>query len=205
MDDGVNLNEILLKTVRQSEGVLQASLFLTEDYQKVLELEKEAEKNSLMGLGIVFNSGLREVLNCEYIIVALTDVDFDWWQDLPCLVLKKGDQVVGEEVRDEQAKNLSSNGANVWFMHEHFVIYKDRISFPKDLKDKTCYFDTPCLPSRCVLEDDRIGAHSIIFANPSVLTDNYLKDKYFKGMNKKGAGTILVGLKLGQDCSQREF
>lgn len=188
------LKDILLQALRKSKGVVQAALFLGEDHQKVIDLEGEAEKRGLMGLGKVFNSGLRDVLQCEHIFLGLTNMDFDWG-GLPCLVLKKGDELVGQEVCDEQTRSRLSDQENVWFMHERFVIYKDRISFPKELLDKTCYFDTPCLPATwCTLEEDAgIDPDSIIFANPSLLTDGYLKKKYFHGVDEKGLGTILVG------------
>ncbi len=203
--DNDSLSDILLRALQNSKGIIGAAFLLDEDHQKILEIETESEKRSLMGLGKVFNSGLREVLQCTHIVVGLTNMDFDWGR-LPSLVLKKGDEVVGEEVRDEEDRSKLSSQENVWFMHECFVIYKDRMSFPKELMDKTCYFDTPCLPAEwCRLEGKNhlINFNAVIFANPSTLTDNFLKTKYFKGVNEKGVGTILVGLQLGRTNNER--
>ena len=149
-----------------------------------------------MGLGKVVNSGVREVLNSELIYVALTNMDFDWGCD-PSLVLKKGEEVVGEEVRDKEVIARLSNQKNVWFMHQNFVVYKDKLSFPQDIMKKICHFEIPYLPAEwCTIEDDNFQCHSIIYANPATPCDVYLKEQYFGGLDKRGLGTILVGVKL---------
>jgi hypothetical protein len=61
---------------------------------------KKAEERALMGLGKVVNTGVLEVLDQDLVYAALTDMDFDWGDEAR-LVLKKGDEVVGEAVRDE--------------------------------------------------------------------------------------------------------
>ncbi len=104
---------------------------------------------------------------------------------------------MGEEVRDKEVITRLSKQKNVWFMHENFVIYKDRISFPKELTQKVCRFEIPCLPAKwCVLENDSFQCQSIIYANPATPCDIYLKKQYFRGLDEKGLGTILVGVKL---------
>jgi hypothetical protein len=199
--DKSQLNDAMVKALCKSHGIVDARPVFDEDRQKILEIEEDSEKRGLMGLGKVFNSGLREVLGCDRIYVALTSMDFDWGER-PSLVLKKGDHIVGEEVRDEEARSRLADQEDVWFMHDHFVIYKNRVSFPKDLLDKTCYFDTPCLPAEwCTFEDDRFDCQSIIYANPAAPSDVYLKGKYFQGYKEEGLGTILVGLHMSGDIT----
>lgn len=195
MDKNI-LDEIMKNTLRKSNGIVEACAFLDQDRPKILEIEEEAEKRGLMGLGKVYNSGIREVLKCDLLYVALTNMDFDWGCG-PSLVLKKDQDVVGEEVRDKDAIKRMSKQENVWFMHDNFVIYKDRVSFPQDLLKKTCYFDTPSLPAEwCSVEDERFECHSIVYANPSAPSDLFLKGKYFKTSDEKGIGTIFVGVQL---------
>ncbi len=184
------------KAFSKVAGLVKASLLPKDDHQKILDVEQEAEKNAFMGFGNVINAGVREVLTCKLIYVALTNMDFDWGCQ-PSLVIKKGSELVGEEVRDKERLTELSHREDVWFMHQNFVIYKDKISFPKDLMKKICHFEIPGLPADwCQLEDEAIEYHSIIYANPSTPCDNFLKKQYFDGIHEKGLGTILVGVNL---------
>jgi hypothetical protein len=185
---------LMVSTLEKVKGIVKASPFAPEDRRKIREIEEDAEKRSLMGLGKVVNVGVREVLNCDLVYVALNNMDFDWGCHAT-LVLKKGDEVVGEEVRDEEIIAGLSKRKNVWFMHKNFVVYKDKVSFPQDIMQKICYFEIPCLPAEwCLVEDNTLQCDSIIYANPCTPSDIYLKEQYFDGLDEKGCGTILVGI-----------
>ena len=63
--------------------------------------------------------------------------------------------------------------------------------------NKVCHFEIPWLPAEfCILNHDQFQCHSIDFANPCVPGDIFLKAQYFDGLEEKGLGTILVGVKL---------
>ncbi len=187
---------LMIVALKKVKGIVDVSPLSEEDRQQVLDIERDAEERSLMGLGKVVNTGVREVLNYDLIYVVLTNMDFNWGCH-PALVLKKDREMVGEEVRDEEVIARLSNQKNVWFMHKNFVVYKDKIAFPEDIIKKICYFEIPYLPSEwCIVEDDKFQCHSIIHANPSAPCDLYLKKQYFSGLDEKGLGTILVGVKL---------
>jgi hypothetical protein len=105
--------------------------------------------------------------------------------------------VVGEEILDKELLDEVSNQQDVWVMGQNFVVYKDRVCFPQDIVKKICHFETPCIPvDWCTVEDDRFECHSIIFCNPAVPCDLYLKEQYFRGIDEGGLGTILIGVKL---------
>lgn len=186
----------MMGVLSKVKGLQESCPLRQEDHRPILEKEQEAEERSLMGLGKVINTGVREILNSDFVYVALTTMDFDWGCHAT-LVLKKDQEVVGEEVRDEAVIAELSEKENVWFLHKNFVVYKDKISFPQDIMKKVCYFEIPCLPADfCLLENDKLQCHSIVYANPSTLCDLYLKEKYFAGLDQKGLGTILVGVIL---------
>ena len=194
----MNKNEtdtLMVSTLNKVKGIEKACLFEPEDRRKIMEIEEDAEKRSLMGLGKVINVGVRDVLKCDRIYVALNNMNFDWGCHAT-LVLKKGEEVVGEEVRDEGIIAGLANRKNVWFMHKNFVVYKDKMSFPQDIMQKNCYFEIPCLPAEwCRVEDSTLQHDSIIYANPCTPSDVFLKEQYFNGLDEKGCGTILVGIK----------
>jgi len=194
--DKQKIDKIMTTALKNVKGIVKASIFSSDDHQKMLDIEQEAEKKAFMGLGNVVNAGVRKVLTYELIYVALTNMDFAWGTH-PSLVMKKGEELVGEEVQDKQRIAELSKRKDVWFMHENFVIYKDKVSFPQDLMKKICHFEIPGLPADwCRLEDEAIENHSIIYANPSILGDTFLKERYFDGIPEKGLGTILIGVDL---------
>jgi hypothetical protein len=187
---------VMVSALKKVKGIVEASPFSSEDHAKIIDIEQDAENRSLMGLGKVVNTGVREVLTCDYVYVALNNMDFDWGCHAT-LVLIKDDEVVGEEVRDEGVIARLRNKKNVWFMHKNFVVYKDKITFPQDIMKKICHFEIPWLPADwCIVGDDRFQYQSILYANPATPSDVFLKDQYFSGLDERGLGTILVGVKL---------
>ncbi|MDZ7580581.1 MAG: hypothetical protein U5R30_08155 [Deltaproteobacteria bacterium] len=195
--DRKTIDNVLISALRNVKGIVNSCPLPNDDHPRILEIELEAEKRSLMGLGKVVNTGVREILNHDLVYAALTSKDFDWGC-YSTLLLKKGQEIVGQEIRDEAVLAELANKKNVWFLHKNFVIYKDRISFPNDIMNKICTFEIPCLPADfCVLGDDRLRCHAINFASPSVLCDVYLKEHYFDGENVADLGTILIGVKQG--------
>jgi hypothetical protein len=192
--DRQKIDKIMTAALKNVKGIIKASPFSSDDRQKMLDVEQEAEKKAFMGLGNVINTGVREVLTCRFIYVALTNMDFEWGSQ-PGLVMKKGQELVGEEIRDKEQLAELSNRKDVWFLHQNFVIYKDKVSFPQDLMKKICHFEIPNLQADwCQVDDEGFEDHSIVYANPSILGDTFLKDRYFNGIDAKGLGTILVGV-----------
>ena len=193
-EDAADVDQAVLAALNRVAGLESPQPLRKEDFDAILQKEDEAEERSLMGLGKVVNTGVRKVLTCERVYVALTTMDFDWGCKAT-LVLKKGDDVVGEEVRDDDAIAELSQRKDVWFMHKNFVIYKDKISFPQDIMKKICHFEIPCLPAEfCTPEDNRLGDRNILYATTATLGDIFLKNHYFDGMDQQGTGTILVGI-----------
>ena len=189
-------DKLMKGALRKVKGLKGSCPLLDEDRQQILAKEQEAEERSLMGLGKVINTGVREVLNGDLVYVALTTMDFDWGYKAT-LILKKDQEVVGEEVRNKAMIAELSEKENVWFLHKNFVVYKDKISFPQDIMKKICFFEIPCLPADFfILDTDDFQYQSVFYGNPSTLCDIYLKEKYFAGIDEKGLGTILVGVTL---------
>ncbi len=192
--DKSHVDALMVSALEKVKGIVKACPFAAADRHKILEIEQDAEKRSLMGLGKVVNVGVREVLKCDKIYAALSNMDFNWGCHAS-LVLKKGDEVVGKEVRDEEIIARLSKQKNVWFMHKNFIVYKDKMSFPQDIMQKICFFEIPCLPAEwCLVEDNTFQCDSIIYANPCTPSDIFLKEQYFNGLDEKGCGTILVGI-----------
>jgi hypothetical protein len=188
----------LMSALRKVKGIVSCCPLPNDDHPRILEKEIEAEQRSLMGLGKVVNTGVREILNYDWVYAALTSMEFDWGCQ-SSLLLKKGQEIVGQEVRDQAMLAELAGQKNVWFLHKNFVVYKDRIAFPQDIMKKICHFEIPVLPVECCgLDDDRLECRSVQFASPSVLCDLYLKEQYFSSENTADLGTVLIGARRGR-------
>jgi hypothetical protein len=185
-------DEIILAALRQVKGLTEVVPLADADRQTIRDIEAEAEAKSLLGLGKVINAGVQEILKCDWLYVGLTNLEFDW----AChsnLLMKKGDQIVGEEVRNQETIDRLSTCENVWFLHKNFVVYKDRVTFPQDVMKKICYFEIPCHPANWPVD---LQCHAILYCSPSTPCDVFLKNQYFQGVDSRGSGTILIGVKL---------
>ncbi len=194
MDNITQLNTQIMQSLKGVIGIQDVCFLRPEDHHKILNVEEEAEKRSLKGLGKVINSGVREVLQFDLVYVALTTMEFTWGH-CATLILMKGDKLVGEEIHDEAVMAKLSEDPNVWFMHKNFVIYKDRVSFPKDIMKKNCHFEIPSLSADWLSVDTENGMRfDVKYGNPSTFCDVYLKEHYFDGTEQLGLGTILIGV-----------
>ncbi len=185
--------EKLMRALSNIPEVQDVKKLCQEDINKLLEIEKEAEQRSLMSLGKVINVAVREALECENIYIILNTVDFDWGTEFPTLLMKKEGEIVGEEVRNVNRISELSRNKDIWFMHKNFAVYKNKISFPQDIMNKTCYFEIPPIPAHWEeLSSFWNKGLQFFFAAPSPLGDSFLKDNYFQGAHEQGSGTCLV-------------
>jgi hypothetical protein len=185
------------------KGILYVCPIRLEDHSEILRLEDEAEKRSLMGMGKVINSGVRKALQYDSVYVALTSKEFNWGH-CSSLILKKGDTLVGEDLYDEKVLAELAKSPNAWFLHKNFVIYKDLISFPKDIMQKVCHFEVPGVQVDWLPNDTKNKIRFDVWhASPSTYCDVHLKEHYFKeylnkncfdGTKEQGFGTILIGV-----------
>ncbi len=187
----MDLAERIMECLKGVKGIHAVFRLNEEDKLLLLDVETAAEKKAFMGLGMCYNSGVREVLRCPLVFVAITGMDFDWGCQSH-IVLKKGDEIVGEEVLDENKIADLKGKKNVWFLHKNFVIYKDCCEFPQDLVDKKCCFELPALsvsdhiPALCEFGD-------VVLCYPSTSGDIFLKEKYYEAKDERGTGTVLLG------------
>lgn len=192
--DRTKIDQEMIAALKKVKGIVDVRPFDDKDKQEILNLEEKSEKCSLMGLGAVINVGIRDVLACDLVYVALTNMDFEWPPS--CLILKKGDVVAGEEIRDKETIDRLAKEENVWLMMDNFVVYKDRVSFPHDLIKRVCHFEVPSIPGEWPsLKETSLSYQAVICAVPATPGDLFLKSNY-QYADERGMGTILIGVKL---------
>jgi hypothetical protein len=195
MIDRKSVDMKIIAGLKEGKGIEDVRPLLEQDRARVLEIEEEAQEKSFMGLGIVINMGVKAVLDCELVYVARTSMGFEWGE-YPSLIMKKGQEIVGEEISDKERIARVQKEKDVWLMGGTFVVYKDKVEFPHDILKKVCHFETPLIPVKwCIIEDDRFQCHDLIFCNPTTPCDLFLKQEYFGGNDEAGSGTILVGVR----------
>jgi len=183
----------ILGCLTKIKGIQSAFALEEADRFALLEIEIQAEKKSFMGMGKTYNSGIREVLRCPLVVLAITNMDFEWGCQSHML-LKKDDEIVGEEVTDPSRIKELERQENVSFLHKNFVIYKDKIDFPCDIIEKRCCFELPALTQeQCFLGLADYGVY--VFCFPSTPGDVFLKNKYYGGLDEQGTGTVVFGFK----------
>jgi hypothetical protein len=186
----------LIQKLTDRQGIVEVHSLHELDRPKVARIEKEVEATSLMGLGAVVNVGVDRVLEHTRVFVALTDEQFNLG-DHPSIVLKKGDQVVGEEIRDQDKIAIMQGQSDVLLLGKFFVVYKNRIRFPQDLVTRICRFELPhAAVDWCCLEDDDAVQREAVVSSVSAQSDIFLKSRYFGGVRGDELGTILIGVGL---------
>ena len=128
------------------------------------------------------------------IYAAVTSMGFDWGCNAS-LVLKKGDQVVGEEVRDASViQNLTRRRQRMVPAPE-FRRLQGQDPVSPGLTEKICRFEIPSLPVDWCAVHRRDGQPVVlIYCNPSAPGDLFIKERYFEPSQEEGLGTILVGM-----------
>jgi hypothetical protein len=182
--------------IGRMKGIRALFVLDAADKFSLLNIEVEAEKKAFMGMGKTYNSGIREVLRCPLVVVAITDMDFEWGCQSHML-LKKDDMIVGEEVRDPDRIAHLRTQPSVFFLHKNFVIYRDRVDFPRDIVEKRCCFELPALTADpCFVGLDEFGEY--VFCFPSTPGDVFLKERFIDSVDERGTGSVLLGFKDGQ-------
>jgi hypothetical protein len=189
----LDIAERIVEYLLRIKGIRAVFRLDEEDRLRLLDVETAAEKKAFMGLGMCYNSGIRDVLRCDMVFVGITGMDFDWGCQSH-IILKKGEEIVGEEVLDEARIEKLKERKDVWFLHKNFVIYKDSCSFPEDLVAKRCCFELPALTSEGAIPGlEQFG--DTVFCFPSTAGDVFLKERYYDAKDERGTGTAVFGFK----------
>lgn len=168
------------------KGVLGIKVLSQEEREKILELEQEAEKKVLFGMGKGFNAGLREILKRDFVVVIITDNEFEWPPE-PAIQIVCDDEVIGEEIKSpEKAEDYKKQGHIV---AGNLVIFKDKAKSIMSRKNFTVVF--PPMSFKQLEGVDEFT--DVISASPCPPSHLFL----IEWMSVNNApGTILVGFNL---------
>jgi len=182
----------VLSKIKEIKGVHQTLVLTEEDRRKTLELEEEAQKHVMMGIGYGNNQGVRTVLQRDVAIAFVTDNEYVWPPG-PNLILKWKDRVIGEEVTDPKKLDELKKTEGIALIG-NFAVYKDRMPAVSDMVKMP---STVLFPPKPCLEIKEVkGVFDAIQASPCASADDYLKKRMKANLTDQHLGTALIGFNL---------
>ena len=172
----------ILRRVAEVKGVFSPMLLGPEDRRSILRLEAEAEKRIMLGRISGINLGVRTVLKMDYVVAALTNMEFEWPKATCILVCDN--RAVGEVVHDKNRLRMLREKGEI--VLGNLVIYKKLYRKASRRKMRLII-----LPLRVAME---IEGYWVIVGSPSPPTDHYIKQRLGYSSENPEIGTILVGL-----------
>ncbi len=168
------------------KGVLWIKILSQEDKEKILQIEQEAEKHVLFGLGKGLNTGLREILKRDIIIAIGNDNEFEWPPESAIQLVSDG-EVIGEEIKSpEKAKEYKEQGHVI---AGNLVIYRDKTRSVMRARNFTVVF-----PPMSFKPFESISEFTdVISASPCPPSHLFICEKMGK---EEVPGTILVGFNI---------
>ncbi len=161
----------IIDELRKIKGVVDVKLLDDSTRSKIEEIEKNYSETLVKGLGKPYNLGVFECLKRKYVIVLLTNEEFEWPKG-PYTIIKLANEVIAE---------INKKGMKIF--HEKIANLRKCTSEPP----KAIF-----LTLKPTDEIKRIIPNAIL-ASPSPPTDSYLK-KLFKleEVRTQNLGTMLV-------------
>jgi len=168
------------------KGVLGIKMLSKGEREKILELEQEAEKHVLYGMGKGLNTGLREILKRDFIVAIANDDEFEWPPE-PAIQIVCGNEVIGEEIKSpEKAEEYKRQGHIVT---GNLVIFRDKAKSIMSRKDFTVVFPPMSFKRLEVIDEFT----DVVSASPCPPSHLFISEC----MNANNApGTILVGFNI---------
>ncbi|MEM3437122.1 MAG: hypothetical protein QXP55_01105 [Nitrososphaerales archaeon] len=185
----MDVNEIEKKirlVLEGVKGIINIKVLSKEEKEKLLELEQEAEKKVLFGIGKGLNLGLRETLKRDFMVAIVNNNEFEWPPE-PAIQIVCNGEVIGEEIKSpEKAEEYKKQGHIV---AGNLVIFKDKAKFIMQRKDFTIVFPPMSFKQLEGVEE----FIDVVSASPCPPSHLYL----IECMNVAHApGTILVGFNI---------
>lgn len=185
----------VVSVLKSSKGVHVTCELSKDDRKIILQLEKEAEKRVLGGLGRSFNAGLRRALEREVLIVFLHDENYEWPPETVQLICMG--EVIGEEIRTKEKLQEVKEKGDAILAGDTFVLYKDKVRQLGGVSSGLAYFLFPPLTIPELKEVNEIC--NVVAAMPCTPGDMCIKEIMKRqGVNvlNPKLGTALVGFNI---------
>jgi hypothetical protein len=195
MDDHSTI-EKACSLLKEHKGVCSVVGQLNKSQQeKILKMELEEQKKSMMLNACSENQSVKEVLSRDVVLLLTNDQNYEYKQ--PTILLKAGDEVVGEEIMDKAKLEELKHTPGCYALGSDMIVYTRKLRQMKGvpLKFVTLPF---CLTDEKVVEKIEAlpGVQDLICGWPSRSVDFYLKNEFRMKTDDLRIGTLLVGFDL---------
>ena len=187
---------LVLNTLKDCKGVLEARILSEEEKKRVLEFEEKVEEKMVYGMCRTLNKGVREALAMQYTAGLVIDSSVFEYPHHPSMRMLYEDRIVGEQVREKtQMEELKKSRTN-FFLWDEFVLYIHKLPRGAEERKKLrmVYIERPAT---------QLEGHPCIeksfFGTPSTEGDLLVKELLAAKYDKLTIGTCLVGFKLKED------
>ena len=193
MDPSLSVIKAVSSFLKRCKGVCAVKPLTKLERQKILEIEKEEEKKSFMGASFE-NEGVRVALSRDVVMLMVTDLKYKYKE--PTIVLKAGDEVVGEEIMDPKKLGELKRKPSHYLIGHDFIVYTHKL---RKLRGRPLRFIM--LPFS--FSDERIkdipGVRDPICGWPSRTADPYLKKLLNVETSDIKLGTVLVAFNIEKE------
>ncbi len=182
--------------LKQCEGICSIIKELNDlERKKIMQMELEEEKKLLQFGATIENQSVKEALSRNVVLLVVNNQDFEYKE--PTIILKAGDEVVGEQILDLNLLNELRGKPGHFLSGRDFIIYTHKLRKMRGtpLRFVTLPFSLPNEEIKKVVKDLH-GAKDLICGWPSRTVDLYIKKLFnIDAINIK-LGTLLVGFNI---------
>ncbi len=190
--NNTDLDRKVAKRLEQISGFITLRRLNSEESNKVLRLEADAERRAVLGTIPAENIGVREALKRDAVYaVAYRPEFFARFRERVhgvSVMMISGGETVGEEISSPHRLSELKGRSDVIFVGAGFVLYKERLRTAKE-EVKIILPDRPFPPL-----EDLTGVQDVVSGSPSPPVDYYLKSIMGVNLEDPDIGTVIVGL-----------
>ena len=185
--------ELVLNSLRSRSGVEALKILTSEEKERILELEAEAENSIANNICRTINQGARDALQRDYTVALVIDTSIYELPHHPRMTMIYGDTVVGEEIEDEdRIVHLRKDRGNFFLWH-NFVIYMKKLHRGREERERLRMIHSP----RRATELKGISfVEKEVFGTPSHTVDVLIKELLSFISKNSVMGTCMIGFNL---------
>ena len=190
MPDAVdtNLLDAVVHRLLSIRGIIDVWRLQDSDRKTILELEKNATQNAGLVIGVeIMNEGAQRAMQRKY-VVCVNHSQALRHPPAPILILKAGENILGEEVWEKDRIDRFHADPNALFLGRGFVLFKNKMNQTKEKRLRFEY-GTQEFP-----EIDTIhGVCDVVSGTVSPAVDIHIKRIAKWNESDSDRGTVLIG------------
>ncbi len=182
--------------LKQCEGICSIIKELDDlERKKIMQMELEEGTKLLQFGATIENQSVKEALSRDFVLLVTNNQNFEYKE--PTIILKAGDEIVGEQIFDPNMLDELRGKPGHFLSGRDFIIYTHKLRKMRGipLRFVTLPFSLPNEEIKKVAKDLH-GAKDLICGWPSRTVDLYIKKLFNIDTTDIKLGTLLVGFNV---------